>query len=70
MSPGAMVAADVLRENAMQMGLFDKHDLVEAFAANRTDDTLHVRILPGRPARSDHLRDSHRLHGFAEASAV
>ena len=44
MRPRAIIVFDVLRQGPAQMALVDHHDLIEAFAANRTYDPLDVRI--------------------------
>jgi hypothetical protein len=47
----------IARQNATQMALVEDDDVIQAFSADRTDETLNVRVLPGRSRRSDDLRD-------------
>src|SRR5882724_4768684 len=42
------------------MALAEDDDVIQAFSADRTDEALDVRVLPGRSWRSDDLRDPHR----------
>ncbi len=46
MRPRAVIVIDVRDQDAAQMALVDHNYMVQALAANRTDDRLDVRILP------------------------
>jgi hypothetical protein len=52
------------------MALVEDHDVVEAFATDRTDHALDVRVLPGRAWRRDDFRDPHGLDPAAEVPAI
>lgn len=43
-----LVVVEVGFENSAQAGLVQSDDMIEAFTANRADQSLDVRILPGR----------------------
>jgi hypothetical protein len=47
MSTGALVIVDIRGEDAAQMALVEDHDVVETFAANRTDHAFDLCVLPG-----------------------
>jgi len=47
----------------------DDH-VIEAFAPDRTDQALDIRILPGRPGRDEHFGDLEPLHPTSEVSSV
>ena len=47
MRPGSMVVIDIRGQHAAQMALVDDHDVIQTFAANRTDDALYISVLPG-----------------------
>ena len=42
-----VVIAGVGRKDPAQMGLAEDHDVVEAFPADRTDQSLRMPVLPG-----------------------
>ena len=52
------------------MAFVEDHDVIETLAPNRTDDTLDVRILPGRSWCCDDLSNSHCLDALAEALTI
>ena len=52
------------------MRLSEHDDVVEAFLANTSNQTLGKRILPRAPWSSEHFRDSHALNSVAEVAAV
>src|SRR5713101_6455162 len=66
MRPRSVVVFDVGQKDTTQMALVEDHDVVEAFATDRTDHALDVRVLPGRAWRRDDFRDPHRLDPAAE----
>jgi hypothetical protein len=61
MRSDVMMVLKIARQNATQMALVEDDDVIQAFSADRTDETLNVRVLPGRSRRSDDLRDP--VHG-------
>ena len=52
------------------MGFVQHHDVVEALAAERADETFHVRILPRRSRRRLDFADPHAFHSARELDAV
>ena len=54
-----MVIATVTRQDATQRALVEYNHMVETFAANRADEPFHIRPLPGRARRGEHLLDAH-----------
>src|SRR2546425_2368365 len=63
MSPGIQIVTEVSLENPSQMRLSEHDDVVEAFPANTSNQTLGKRILPRAPWSSEHFLDSHALNG-------
>jgi len=47
MSPRAVIVIDVREQDAAQMALVDHEYMIQALAANRSDDPLDVWVLPG-----------------------
>ena len=47
MRPEFVVIAGVCRKDPPQMGLAKDDDVIEAFAADRADQSLHLPVLPG-----------------------
>src|SRR5258708_38566997 len=70
MRPRSVVVFDVGGKDTTQMALVEDHDVVEAFATDRTDHALDVRVLPGRAWRRDDFRDPHRLDPAAEVPVI
>jgi hypothetical protein len=65
--PGSMVAVHVGRENTPQVSLVEDDWVTQAFSADRADDALDVRILPGGPRCVDDLLKTPplgRAHGI------
>jgi hypothetical protein len=52
------------------MSFVQHHDVVEALAAERADETFHVGILPRRSRRRHDFADSHAVHSTRELDAV
>jgi hypothetical protein len=52
------------------MALVEDDDVIQIFPADRTDETLSVRILPRRSWRGDDLRDAHRANAMAESRTI
>src|SRR5260370_42438678 len=52
------------------MALVEDDDVIQAFSADRTDETLSVRVLPGRSRRSDDLRDPHRSNAMTKCRTI
>jgi hypothetical protein len=47
-----VVIADVGREDPAQLGLAEDDDVIEAFPADRADQSLRMPVLPGSASRS------------------
>src|SRR5258708_30801061 len=52
------------------MALVEDDDVIQAFSADRTDETLSVRVLPGRSRRGDDLRDPHRSNAMTKCRTI
>ena len=52
------------------MALVEDDDVIQTFSADRTDETLSVRVLPGRSRRSDDLRDPHRSNAMTKCRTI
>ena len=52
------------------MTLVEDDNVIQAFTADRTDETLDVGILPGRSRGSDDLGDAHRSNAMAECRTI
>src|SRR5262249_32454462 len=50
-----MVILKIARQHAAHMTLAQDNDVIQAFTADRTDQSLDIRILPGRSRRGDDL---------------
>src|SRR5215472_2111425 len=53
MRPATFVVLEIIFQGAMQPGLVEDHDMVQAFAANRTDESLDIGILSWAAGRSE-----------------
>ena len=47
MRPGVMMILKIARQDAAQVTLVEDDNVIQAFTADRTDETLGVGILPG-----------------------
>ena len=52
------------------MPLVNNDDVVQALAANTTDDSLYETILPRTPRRSSNLLDAHSFHSCGEVIPI
>ena len=52
------------------MTLAEDDNMIQAFTADRTDQSLDVGVLPGRSRGSDDLGDAHRANAMAERRAI
>src|SRR5262245_1051499 len=50
-----MMIVKIARQHAAQVTLAHDDNVIQTFAADRSDETLRVGILPGRSRRSDGL---------------
>jgi hypothetical protein len=70
MGARSVVVVYVPEQNAAQMALIEDDDVIQTLAANRTDHTLDVSVLPGRARRRDDFFDPNRIDPLAEYRAV
>src|SRR5260370_33909317 len=70
MRSDVMMVLKIARQNAAQMALVEDDDVIQAFSADRTEETLNVRVLPGRSRRSDDLRDPHRSNAMTKCRTI
>ena len=70
MTAGLIVVALTRQKSSQQMAFAKSDDVIRALSANRTDDALDVRVLPGRLPGADRLFDSHRHELLLEGAAV
>src|SRR5262245_35597592 len=68
--PRLVVVADVLLENPLEMVLADDDQVVQALAADRSDDSLGVGVLPGRLWGGEDFPDTDRSDDPPELVAV
>jgi hypothetical protein len=47
MRSGVMMILKIARQDAAQVTLVEDDNVIQTFAADRTDETLDVRVLPG-----------------------
>jgi hypothetical protein len=52
------------------MALVEDDEVIQAFPADRSDQTLSIRVLPRRSRRGDNFRDPHRSNPMAECRAI
>jgi hypothetical protein len=65
-----MVIGDVPGQDATQVSFVEDKNVVETLAADRTDQALGERILPGTVRRRENFLDLHTLHAVAELLAI
>src|SRR3981189_1349111 len=68
MRPASMMVAAELLQVATQAGFAEDDHMVQALAADRTDDALDIRTLPWGAGRRQHLLDPYCLHLLNEVS--
>ena len=54
-SSGDVVIVEVIAKDSAQVPLVENYHVIEALSANRSDNTFHIRVLPGRSRRCDDL---------------
>src|SRR5262245_47063891 len=65
-----MVIDEVTSQDLTQVSFAQDEDVVETLAADRTDQALGERILPGAVRRCENFLDPHPLHAVAELLAI
>ncbi len=67
---GVVVITDVVLEDVPKMVFSENDQVIDALASNRTDDSLSVRVLPGRSRSGDDLSDAHSLNSCTEVGSI
>src|SRR6476620_1477210 len=70
MRSGVVVILKIARQYAAQVTLVEDDHVIQAFTADRTDQTLDIGVLPMLSRSSDDLRDSHRPNAMAECRTI
>src|SRR5580704_2331250 len=69
MSPRTVVIADIGFEDTAKVSFAEHDHMIDAFPADGTDQSLRVRVLPGRSRRGGTIANAHGLqpptHGMA-----
>ena len=65
-----MVISEVTGQDSTQVSFAEDKNVVETLAADRTDQALGERILPGAVWRRENFLDLHPLHAVAELLAI
>ncbi len=65
-----VIVVEVSGEDALQVGFVEDDDVVEAFAAERADEPLDVRVLPRRAWSAKHFVDAQAFDPCLEIVAV
>ena len=65
-----MVIENTSIERGANRSLVEDDDMIQAFSVDRTDETLCIRVLPGRSRRRDDLRDPHRSNAMTECRTI
>jgi hypothetical protein len=65
-----MMIVKIARQHAARVTLAEDDNVIQKFAADRSDETLGVGILPGRSRRSDDLGDALRMNAMPECRAI
>lgn len=70
MRAGSFVVVEVRFQDAPKASLIQHDDVIQALATNRSDQSLDIRILPGRLRRGQNLPDAKQSCRFRESLAV
>src|SRR5690242_19882582 len=70
MKTRAMIIGEVRTQRYGAAILHLRNHVVQAFTANRTDDTFDVSALPGRPWSAENFFDIHYRHLTAELLTI
>src|SRR6266403_561353 len=68
--PGSMVVVHIGRENAPQVSLVEDDCVIQIFSADRADEALNVRILPGGSRCGDDLLKTHPPDALTESATI
>src|SRR6266849_10327086 len=64
-----LVVMKIASQSPPQRRLLPHNDVIQALAANRSDQSFHIWILPRRSRRRDHFFAPHALRGGNEFSS-
>src|SRR5262244_1498296 len=70
MRSGGFVVVDITRQHMPQMSLANHHDVVEAFSADRADQSFRISVLPGQAGRRRMIANAQRANASDEYVAV
>src|SRR5262245_26011901 len=70
MRSDGIVVLHVTHEDVAQMLLADNNNMVEAFPADRADQTLRISVLPWRACRGRMIANAKRANASDEYAAV
>jgi len=65
-SPAPVVVGEIVSQHATQVRFVQHHYVVEALAAEGSDEAFHVRILPRGPRRRLDFADPHGVDSARE----
>ena len=65
-----MVIGKVAGQDAAQVSLAEDEHVIQTFAADRADQALRERVLPGAVRRRQDFVDPHALHSVAKRLAI
>jgi hypothetical protein len=65
-----MIIAEVVGQEPPQMALVQDEHVMQAFAADTSDEPFDVRILPRTPGGDDHFFDPHISHPLPKRGAI
>ncbi len=65
-----MIVVEVRPKNSQQVPFIENHEMIKAFAMDRSDESLDVRRLPWRTVCDHDLLDTHVLDTLPEVLAV
>jgi hypothetical protein len=63
------VVLEIVFQDAAQSGFIEDDDVVQAFATNRTEQPLDIRIWPGAPRRGLNFLNAHPFGSLGELPA-
>jgi hypothetical protein len=65
-----MIVLDIAGQNAAEVSFAQDKNVIQTLAADRTDQALGERILPGAVRRRENFVDAHALHAVAKLLAI
>ena len=65
-----MVISKIRRKHAAQVALVEYDEVIETLSTDRTNDALHISVLPRRARCSNNLFDAHHTNAIAEILTI